>query len=664
MASAAAVQAQGEPKHLEPRPYPDFIQDPPRLGNAYVEDAYLQSLLQRLLGDAVLAEVTPDLTRFGARCATDLAALAADMEIQQPYLQQYDSWGGRVDELHTCASWKAQHVVAAEEGIIATGYERRWGAKSRVVQFAKLMLYGPSSGLFNCPLAMTDGATRLCELLLDPTVKLSSVSAPLSGPARAAVQEAYSHLTSRDGNPASPRFFWTSGQWMTERGGGSDVGDGTRTVARLQPDGSYRLYGFKWFTSATDAQMTITLARVEDAQGRTIPGNKGLTCFILRVKNDDGSLNNIRIHKLKNKLGTKQLPTAELELLGSVAHRLSDLGRGIPLITTLVNITRLYNAIASIGFMRRMQNLMQDYAHRRVVFGRTLAQNSLHIEMLAECEVQVRAATAFSLDVAARLGRAEVAAEASEEDHVMLRLLTPLVKLYTAKQAVALASEGLESFGGQGYIEDSKLPRLLRDAQVLSIWEGTTNVLSHDLLRVLATSKGQAFEVFKRVVARRIAELEAATLEPEVGGSGDASALRARQARVVASLRAAQSELEAFVSSCLTGGKAGAATLEAQARALAFATSRVYMASTLAVHAVHTKDYVDFVTLERWVLDGDTKQSTAPTPLIPATLRAPLSSTSLRVSDSRLLGLNLDPKTKQPRVGGNVNKDGTPRSKL
>jgi alkylation response protein AidB-like acyl-CoA dehydrogenase len=404
------------------------------------------------------------------------------METNQPYLQQYDSWGGRVDNLHTCASWKAQHVVAAEEGLIATGYERKYGARSRVVQFAKMLLYTPSSGLYNCPLAMTDGAARLCELLLDnPTVKLSScVSRPLEGPTRQAVQDAYTHLTSRDGNPAAGKaYFWTSGQWMTERGGGSDVGDGTRSVARLQPDGTYKLYGFKWFTSATDAEMTITLARVEDAAGNIVAGNKGLTCFLMRVKKDDGSLNNIRLHKLKNKLGTKQLPTAELELLGSVAYRLSDIGRGIPLITTLVNITRLYNAVASAGFMRRMQALMQDYAHRRTVFGRSLADNPLHVETMAEVEVQVRAATAFTFDVAERLGRAEVAgnpvtcsssdAAVAEEDQTMLRLLTPLAKLYTAKQAVAVASEGLESFGGQGYIEDSKLPRLLRDAQVLTI---------------------------------------------------------------------------------------------------------------------------------------------------------------------------------------------------
>ncbi len=363
--------------------------------------------------------------------------------------------------------------------------------------------------------------------------------------------------------------------------------------------------------------MTVTLARIEDANGQTIPGNKGISCFLLRVKQDDGSLNHIRIHKLKNKLGTKQLPTAELELLGSVAHRLSDPGRGIPLITTLVNITRLYNAVSSVGFMRRMLSLMRDYAHRRFVFSRTLSENPLHLETIAEVEIASRAAMAFTFDVAERLGRAEIPEATSVEDESMLRLLTPLVKLYTAKQAVAIASEGLESFGGQGYIEDSKLPRALRDAQVLPIWEGTTNVLSHDLLRVLATSKGAAFVTFRKVVLRRADEMEKAL--PSL--SGELKDLQPRLTKVLEGWRAAQKELDSFVQSCLTGGSAGSLALESQARALAYATSRVYMSSCLSVHALFTHERSDFVTLERWVLEGEQRQSTAIAALVPHTIR-------------------------------------------
>ena len=164
------------------------------------------------------------------------------MEIQQPYLVQYDSWGRRIDQLVTCPGWRYQHVVSAEEGLIAHGYTREFGPGSRIYQFAKLYMFNPSSGLYSCPLAMTDGATRLCELLLDPSSKLAAATT-LSDAARQQLRNAHDHLTSRDG-----KKFWSSGQWMTERGGGSDVGDGTRTVARLQPDGTYKLYGFKWST--------------------------------------------------------------------------------------------------------------------------------------------------------------------------------------------------------------------------------------------------------------------------------------------------------------------------------------------------------------------------------------------------------------------------------
>jgi len=132
-----------------------------------------------------------------SRCATDLLALSAEMETSQPYRTQFDSWGERIDKLATCAEWRTQHGVSAEEGLIATGYERRWGARNRIVQFAKMYMFTPSSGLVNCPLAMSDGAARLCALLLDDSVKLSSAQQALSAGACAAIADAYSHLTSR-----------------------------------------------------------------------------------------------------------------------------------------------------------------------------------------------------------------------------------------------------------------------------------------------------------------------------------------------------------------------------------------------------------------------------------------------------------------------------------
>jgi alkylation response protein AidB-like acyl-CoA dehydrogenase len=300
---------------------------------------------------------------------------------------------------------------------------------------------------------MTDGAARCLELYADPSLR----------------EHALPHLTSRD-----PSQFWTSGQWMTERTGGSDV-SGTSTMARCE-DGVYRLYGTKWFTSATTSQMALTLARAD--------GGQGLSLFYLELRDDAGALRGIRVLRLKDKLGTKALPTAELTLDGTPARLVGEPGRGVRSIATMLTLTRLHNACASVAGMRRAINLARSYAASRVAFGRPLIEHPLHIETLAALEVECQAALHLLFFLVELLGKDECR-EASDADRALLRLLTPVAKLFTAKQAIAVASEAIEAFGGAGYIEDTGLPRLLRDAQVLSIWEGTTNVLSLDVLRAI-----------------------------------------------------------------------------------------------------------------------------------------------------------------------------------
>ncbi|KAJ7353914.1 hypothetical protein OS493_031360 [Desmophyllum pertusum] len=280
-----------------------FFPEAPRLGNQFSGDLFLQSYLKRILPSEVLQEIRPDLDHFGHRVATDINSMGRECELQPPKLEHFDAWGQRVDNIQTCQGWQQLHDVSAEEGLISIPYERKYGQWSRIYQAAKLFMFSPSSGLYSCPLAMTDGAAKSIEVS-DLTEKLS------------VLQDAYSHLTSRD-----PKEFWTSGQWMTERKGGSDVANGTETLAVPQDDGTYRLYGYKWFSSATDADMTLTLARVQNPDGSTVPGTKGLTMFYLQTRNEDGKLNDIEVQRLKNKLGTRQLPTAELLLHGSLAHK-------------------------------------------------------------------------------------------------------------------------------------------------------------------------------------------------------------------------------------------------------------------------------------------------------------------------------------------------------
>lgn len=512
----------------------DFFQAGPALGNQYEDDAVLQAWLRRHLPAAVLEVIQPGLIRLGARVATEFLAMAADAETRPPRHIPYDPWGRRVDEIRVAHGWRELNTVAAEEAIVATAYQRRHGEWSRVHQFARLYLYHPSSAIYSCPLAMTDGAARLIELHGDDYLK----------------REIYPRLIATD-----PAQFWTAGQWMTERTGGSDV-SGTSTVAR-PGGGSFLLFGDKWFTSAATAPMAMTLARIEDANGV----QQDLSLFYVETRDTRGRLRNIRINRLKDKLGTRALPTAELTLQGTPARLVGEPGRGVRTISTILNITRLYNVACAAGYMRRGLALAADYGRRRRVFGKLLVEQPLFRATMLNLDAEFRAAFHLVFFLATLLGREETG-KADEQDRGLLRLLTPVAKLYTAKQAVAVISEVLECFGGAGYVEDTGLPVLLRDAQVLPIWEGTTNVLSLDMLRVMEKS-----DALQRLLTELRHRLDTAA-HPEV-------------APVASMTRALLQNLES------RGSEVAANPLSAQthARQFAYAMTRAVCAVLLLEHA-------------------------------------------------------------------------------
>ena len=331
-----------------------FSQPGPHIGNQYLEDTALRAYLKTMTG-GLLEQFETDLIRFGNRVVGDLMPHHHALEREPPKHVAFDAWGRRVDTLLTHPSWSYMHEVAAQESLIALGYSQH--PLRRVYQFTKLYLFAPSSGMYLCPLAMTDGAAALTRSLLQ-------------GKKDAELQSVFQHLTSPD-----PKEFWTAGQWMTEKHGGSDVSGGTRTVAKRIQGDMYRLYGVKWFTSAISSQVAFTLALVEGA----------IALFLVKVRKDDGELNGIQVIRLKEKLGTKPVPTAELILNGTEARIVSRPGEGVKKITELVNVTRLYNSVSAAGFMRRMTALARDYAHRRQVAGQvTLAEIPLHLKTLSD----------------------------------------------------------------------------------------------------------------------------------------------------------------------------------------------------------------------------------------------------------------------------------------
>ncbi|HET9982028.1 MAG TPA: acyl-CoA dehydrogenase family protein [Longimicrobiales bacterium] len=466
-----------------------FVQPSPRLGNQYDDDAVLRSYLRRALPPDVLREIEPALREMGRLAGGPLHDLQRADRLSEPVLVQTDAWGNRVDRVELTRVWREAERVAAEAGVVATAYERRHGRHSRVHGFALAYLFTPSTDFYGCPLAMADGAAR----------------ALLAAGADELVARALPRLTSRD-----PARVWVSGQWMTELPGGSDVSR-TETVARRGDDGVWRLHGRKWFVSAVTAPMALALARPEGNP----PGSRGLALFYVEPRDEDGRLQGVRVERLKDKLGTRKLPTAELTLDGVPAVPVAGLTDGVRAVAPMLNVTRTWNAITAAALMRRGVALATDHAARREAFGRPLRDLPLHADTLAGVEAELEAALHLAFRLAEGLGVVESGDGDVAGETALLRVLTPIVKLTTARQAVAVASEAVEALGGVGYIEDSGMPALLRDAQVLSIWEGTTNVLALDALRAVAAVDG--VRVLEGELRRRAASLA----DPGLAALGD-----------------------------------------------------------------------------------------------------------------------------------------------
>jgi acyl-CoA dehydrogenase len=513
-----------------------FFQQPPRLANQFDDDPMLVSWIARFC-----PEVAAELRELGDVAVEFYAKQLADRR-NEPVLTQWDAWGQRVDRIEVSPLWREAQVLAARTGMVAAAYEPRLGAHARTHQFAIVHLLGPSLDVYTCPLAMTDGAARTL----------------LASGNQALIERYVPRLVSRD-----PAVMWTSGQWMTERTGGSDVSQ-SETVARPDSAGGepgnagWRLYGTKWFTSATTSEMALTLARPEG----NAEGSRGLALFLVELRDAAGRLRNIQVNRLKDKFGTRKVPTAELTLDGAPAILVGAASDGVRAITPMLSVTRTWNAVSAVSAMRRGLALAGDYARRRTAFGALLADKPLHADTLAAQEAEYAAAFCLAFRSAALLGRLEHGGPGDGEDDRLSRVVIPIAKLTTGKQAVAVTSEAIEACGGAGYVEDTGLPRILADAQVLPIWEGTTNVLSLDTLRALG--KGGALEAIQGEIDRTLGAVS------DPGLARPAEVARAALRHAIAWARSAQPEPE---------------RLEAGARRLALTLGRSLSLALLTGHA-------------------------------------------------------------------------------
>ena len=532
-----------------------FNQPAPELGNQYSDDRVLRSYLARVLPAGMMAAIERELVELGEMAGGELYRLQIADRLNEPVHRPWDAWGNRIDHIEVSPLWKKAERLASERGLIATAYERRNGRHARIHQFALVHLFTPATDLYSCPLAMTDGAAR--ALVASGNKQL--------------IERALPHLTSRD-----PAQFWTSGQWMTESTGGSDVGLSETSARR---DGlQWRLYGRKWFTSAATSQIALTLARPEGNPA----GGKGLALFYVETRNAGGQLDNILVHRLKDKFGTRKVPTAELTLDGTPAVAVAGEGDGVRNIAPVLNVTRTWNSVSAVSYMRRGLALARDYAKKRVAFGAPLADKPLHVDTLAGLQAEYEAGFHLAFFAVELLGRDESdGLDAAGKD--LLRLLIPVAKLVTGKQSVAVLSEIMESFGGAGYVEDTGLPALLRDAQVFSIWEGTTNVLSLDALRALQSGGA----------------LSALQIEIETLASG------VRDVRLLECAKPAQA---ALLRTQRWIAKASGDVMEAGARRFAMTLGRAFALLLLCRHAQwsldHEKDERALFAAQRFARNG------------------------------------------------------------
>jgi len=457
--------------------------------NYFLDDANLQRLLNRIA--APLSERCGQrLTAFGAWVGSDVDAAAAYTDrFAPPILEARDSDGELHYRLICNPRYEAVHRQVYEQGIV--GLNHGPSAEPFLLTFAMGYLLAQADISLHCPATLTGAVAYVLDRF-----------------APQALRERYlPELIRQDGRA------WTGATWATEREGGSDMGAAT-TMARTAGNG-VELTGLKWFCSNAAADIALVTARPEGAP----PGSKGLGLYLVPRLRSDGTPNRYHIRRLKEKLGTRGLPTGEIEFLGADAQEVAPPPQGFKLMMDALEFSRVHNAMAAAGVQRRAFREALVHAGNRRAFGATLSAFPMIRELLLDLLVELEAAVALAFEAARSFDSAVRDAVARP----WLRTVTALAKYRTAEQALWSASRAIEVLGGIGYTEEFVTARLLRDAQVLTVWEGPPNIQALELLRLVKDGQG-GFESFtQRIEAIVVAAPEslASTAAPIRAALGD-----------------------------------------------------------------------------------------------------------------------------------------------
>ena len=447
--------------------------------NWYEVDPNLQQLVDRVVAPGDREWAHAKLREFGALCGGPIAQRAEVTDRNPPRLVKYDRWGERIDHIihHPGAieTKRDLHAKYLSLSFSEAAREREAPVTSTVGTAFSYLLSQAETGML-CAVGMTGGAAALVEAWGGPQAKA----------------EILPHMTSEEFE-----HYWDGAMFMTERAGGSDVG-ATETVARHLEGEKWILNGFKWFCSNVDAKVIVTLARPEGAP----PGVRGLALFAVPKTKSDGTPNGIDIHRLKDKLGTKAVPTGEVEFVNAEAYLLAGGnrvsedpeaaardGQGLVRMMSMVNGSRHGVALMGLGIARRCFLESAVYASKRRAFGTRIDNFPLVRETLMRMLMEIESCAAMVFEAARAL---------EQGNRGLWRILVPLGKYRATRRGLQIATASLELLGGNGYIEDWPTARQLRDAQCHTIWEGTENIICLDVRRA-ASREGSHQELFKRL---------------------------------------------------------------------------------------------------------------------------------------------------------------------
>lgn len=445
-----------------------LTEDARKSRNFYRSDRILRQYLEKHLSTSAMEYMDDKLDRLGRQAAGMMDELSFQADKHPPRLKKRSPLGEDIDEVEFHPAYSKLLEIAAESEMFYVKYnpglrDRFTGDRNKLC-FAAGQLYAMSELGVYCPLCMTDGAAHLVDRHADPEIQ----------------ERILPGLSAREGGKLR-----TGAMFITEKTGGSDVG---ANLCRATPEEGtqYRLNGEKWFCSNVNAEVVMTLART----GPPAEGTRGLSLFLVENNRGGEKGSPFEIIRLKDKLGVRSMATGEIGFRDTKAVRIGEENRGFKLMAEMINISRIYNSAGALGASRRALIESYQYLNHRITFGRRASEHALVREKLHELG---SLHLANQLLVWRAIRAMDAADTGDKEEAELLRILTPVAKWHSAEQGVYMVRECMELMGGNGYIEDFVMPRLLRDINVLPIWEGSGNIIVLDILR--ATEKSNGLEI-------------------------------------------------------------------------------------------------------------------------------------------------------------------------